>query len=94
VATAKVSPISSSAQFLDANPGTRVIAERSVDPVHRFSMHVAVIQLPVRKWEKPWRHQRAIVLFTESPEETKLRLHLEDRIGPGEHILQIIAVGE
>jgi hypothetical protein len=94
VATAKVSPISSRAQFHDTNPATRVIAERSVDLVQGFSMHVAVIQLPVRKWEKPWRHQRAIVLFAESPEETKLRLHLEGRIGPGEHILQIIAVGE
>jgi hypothetical protein len=57
-------------------------------------MHVAVIQLPIRKWEKPWRHQRAIALFTGSPEETKLRLHLEGRIRPGEHILQIISVGE
>ena len=94
MATAKVSPISSLAQLLDPNPDTDVIAERSVDLVRWFSMHVAVIQLPVRKWEKPWRHQRAIVLFSESPEETKLRLHLEGRIGPGEHILRIIAVGE
>ena len=91
MATSKVSSLSSYAQLPDANPDTRAIA-RSVGP--RFSMHVAVIQLPVRKWEKPWRHQRAIVLFTESVEETKLRLHLEDRIGPGEHILRIIAVGE
>jgi hypothetical protein len=27
------------------------------------SLHVAIIQQLVRKWERPWRHQRAIVLF-------------------------------
>jgi hypothetical protein len=94
VATAKVSLLSSGAQFMDANLGDHEIAERSADLIPGRSMHLALIQLPVRKWEKPWRHQRAVVLFTESLEETKLRLHLEGRIGPGEHILQIIAVGE
>jgi hypothetical protein len=55
---------------------------------------MAIIQQPVRKWEKPWCHQRAIVLFANSPEETKLRLQLEGRMRHGERVLQIIAVGE
>jgi len=55
---------------------------------------MAIIQQPIRKWERPWRHQRAIVLFANSPEETKLRLQLEGRMRHGERVLQIIPVGE
>lgn len=58
------------------------------------SLYMAIIQQPVRRWEKPWLHQRAIVLFAKSPEETKLRLSLESRLKVGEQILQIVAVGE
>jgi hypothetical protein len=92
VASAKVSPISPQSQSLGPRPDNDV--ERSIGSGRRFSMHVAIIQLPVRKWEKPWRHQRAIVLVTESVEETRLRLYLEGRIAPGEYILRITAVGE
>ena len=83
MATAKVSPLSSHTQFpIEGDPDNNVIA-----------LHMAIIQQPVRKWQKPWRHQRAIVLFAGSAEETKLRLQLEGRIRSGEHLLQIIAVG-
>jgi hypothetical protein len=55
---------------------------------------MAIIQQPVRKWERSWRQQRAIVLFANSPEETKLRLPLEGRKRHGEQVLQIMPVGE
>ncbi len=58
------------------------------------SLHLAIIQQPIRRWERPWRHQRAIALFAQSAEETKLRLQLEGRIKPGEQVLQIIRVGQ
>ena len=44
------------------------------------SMYLALVQQSVRRWEKPWRHQRAIVLFANSPEQTKLRIQLEGRL--------------
>jgi len=56
-------------------------------------LHLAIIQEPARRWEKPWRHQRAIALFAQSAEETKLRLQLEGRMKPGEQVLQTIRVG-
>jgi hypothetical protein len=55
-------------------------------------LHIAIIQLSVRRWERPWRHQRAIVLFADSPEETRLRIYAEGRIKAGEHVLQVIRV--
>lgn len=84
MATAKVPSLFSHVQF------------PSIDDAGRqcCSLYIALIQQPVRKWEKPWRHQRAIVLFATSAEETKVRLHLEGRIRPGEHVLQIVKVGE
>ncbi len=95
MATAKVSPTASHAQFPIANNlDTREIAQESFALAHGCSLHMAIIQQPVRKWEKPWRHQRAIVLFARSSEETKLRLQLEDRMRHGEQVLQIIPVGE
>jgi hypothetical protein len=72
---------------------TRELQE-SFSLAHGCSLHMAVIQQPIRKWEKPWQHQRAIVLFASSPEEMKLRLQLEGRIRTGEHVLQIVAAGE
>ncbi len=95
MANAKVSPLSSHAQFPIANNlDTREIAQESFALAHGCSLHMAIIQQPVRKWEKPWRHQRAIVLFAHSPEETKLRLQLESRMRQGEQVLQIVRVGE
>jgi hypothetical protein len=84
VATAKVPPLSSHTQF------------QSIDNVRQQarSLYIALIQQPVRKWEKPWRHQRVIVLFATSAQETKLRLHLEGRIRHGELVLQVVKVGE
>jgi len=92
VATPKISPLSFHAQFIDVNSDSRV-KERFVGSAHAFRMHAAIIQLPIHKWQKPWVHQRVILLIAHSAEETKLRLQLEGRIKPGEHILQIIAVG-
>ena len=95
MATAKVSPTASQTQFPVANNlDTREIAQESFALAHGCSLHMAIIQQPARKWEKPWRHQRAIVLFARSPEETKLRLQLESRMSHGEQVLQIIPVGE
>jgi hypothetical protein len=95
VANVKVSPLSSHAQFPAANNlDIREIAQESFALAHGCSLYMAIIQQPVRKWERPWRHQRAIVLFAKSPEETKLRLQLEGRMRHGERVLQIIQVGE
>ena len=95
MATDKVPPLSSHAQFPAVNNlDTREIAQESFALASGCSLHMAIIQQPVRKWEKPWRHQRAIVLFAKSPEETKPRLQLEGRIRHGEQVLQIIPVGE
>lgn len=95
MATAKVSPLSSHAQLPVANNlDTREIAQESYALAHGCSLHMAIIQQPVRRWERPWRHQRAIVLFAKSPEETKLRIQLEGRMRHGEQVLQIIPVGE
>jgi len=95
MATDKLSPLSPHAQFPAVNNlDTREIAHESFALAHGCSLHMAIIQQPVRKWEKPWRHQRAIVLFAKSPEETKPRLQLEGRIRHGEQVLQIIPVGE
>ncbi len=93
MATAKVSPLSSPAQFPAAhNLDTRDIAQEFA-LAHGCALHLAIIQQSVRRWEKPWRHQRAIVLFAKSPEETKLRLQLEGRMKPGEQVLQVVRVG-
>jgi hypothetical protein len=95
MAVATVAPLSSHAQFPTAsNLDSREIAQASFALAKGCSLHIAIIQQPVRKWERPWRHQRAIVLFANSPEETKLRLQLEGRMRHGERVLQIILVGE
>jgi len=95
VAVATVTPAVSPAQLTAANNlDGREIAHEPFALGNGCSLHIAVIQQPVRKWEKPWRHQRAIVLFANSPEETKLRLQLEGRMRHGEQVLQIIQVGE
>jgi hypothetical protein len=95
MATDKVSPLSSHTQFPAAdNLDTREIAQESFCPGSRCSLHMAIIQQSVRRWEKPYRHQRAIALFANSPEQTKLRIHLEGRIRAGEQVLQIVRVGE
>jgi len=87
MATAKVSSPSSYTQFPIPNePNSRVKTAQS-------SVFIASIQQPVSKWVRPWRRQRTIALFANSPEETKLRLQLEGRLRVGEHVLQIIKVG-
>ncbi len=95
MATHKVSPLSSPAQFPVANNlDARRIAQESFAPTPGRSLYLALIQQSVRRWQKPWLHQRAIVLFTKSPEETKLRIQAEGRIRAGEMVLQIVWVGE
>jgi hypothetical protein len=54
---------------------------------------LAIIQLPIRRWQRPWQHQRAIALFAASPREMKLRVVREHRVAAGEQILQIIQAG-
>jgi hypothetical protein len=95
MASAKVSPLASRPQFAAANKlDTRDIAIDWLTFNRRCSLYLAVIQQPVRKWEKPWRHQRAIALFAKSAEEIKLRLQIEGRLRNGEQCLQIIQAGE
>jgi hypothetical protein len=95
VANAKVTPLPSCAQFPVANNlDAREIAQESFVPTPGYSLYLAVVQQSVRRWEKPWRRQGAIVLFANSPEQTKLRIQLEGRIRAGEQVLQIIPVGE
>ena len=95
VAVATVTPAVSPAQLAAANNlDTREITQKSFALVYGCSLHMAIIQQPIRKWERPWLHQRAIVLFATSPEETKLRLQFEGRLRRGERVLQIIQVGE
>jgi hypothetical protein len=95
VASSNLPSPSSRAQFAAANKlDTRDIAHDWLTFNRRCSLYLAVIQQPVRKWEKPWRHQRAIALFAKSAEEIKLRLHIEGRLRNGEQCLQIIQAGE
>jgi hypothetical protein len=54
---------------------------------------LAVIQLPIRRWQRPWQHQRAIALFATSPHDMKLRVLHEHRVAAGEQILQIVQAG-
>lgn len=56
-------------------------------------LHLAIIQLPIRRWQRPWQHQRAIALFAASAREMKLRLSREHRVAAGEQILQIAQAG-
>jgi hypothetical protein len=74
MAVITVAPRSSHAQFSAANHlDTREIAQESIALAHGYFLHMAIIQQPIRKWDRPWLHQRAIVLFASSPAETKLR---------------------
>jgi len=82
VADAKVSPPVSHAQFLTSQS----------NPAQRF-LHLAIIQLPIRRWQKPWQHQRAIALFAISPHDMKLRLRHEGRLRAGEQVLRVVEAG-
>lgn len=82
MADAKVSPLSFPAQFLTPQP----------KPTQCF-LHLAIIQLPIRKWQRPWQHQRAIALFATSPHDLKLRLRCEGRLRAGEQILGVFKAG-
>jgi hypothetical protein len=56
------------------------------------SLYAAIIQAPCRRWTKPWRHQRTILLFAESVHAMRQRLETEGRIGPSCFVLQIFRV--
>lgn len=57
------------------------------------SLHLAIIQLPIRRWQRPWQHQRAIALFATSPAALKLRLQHEKRLRAGEQVLRVFEAG-
>jgi hypothetical protein len=82
VADAKVPLPAFHAQF----PTSQTASSRSV-------LHLAIIQLPIRRWQRPWQHQRAIALFATSPHDMKLRVLHEHRVAAGEQILQIVQAG-
>jgi hypothetical protein len=56
------------------------------------SQYAAIIQAPCRRWTKPWRHQRTILLFAESAQAMRQRLETEGRIGPRCFVLQVFRV--
>jgi hypothetical protein len=81
VADAKVSPSVFHAQFSNAQSYAGQ------------SLHLAIIQLPIRRWQRPWQHQRAIALFATSPHDMKWRLRLERRLRAGEQVLRVFEAG-
>jgi hypothetical protein len=87
VANDNVSPLSPYTQFPDADNLENLEA---LQP----SLHLAIIQESVRRWQRPWRHQRAIVLFAKCPQEMKERIQRERRIRTGDQVLRIISVGK
>jgi len=95
MADAKVPSLAPHTQFpLTPNLDTREIAPESSTLAHRGSLYVAIIQPSVHRWQRPWRHQRIIVLFAASPRDMKLRLRLEGRMQAGEQVLRVRRVGE
>jgi hypothetical protein len=82
-----VSPLSPHTQFAAANN----LENREA---RQHSLHLAIIQQSVRRWQRPWRHQRAIVLFAKCPQEMKERIKREHRIRTGEQVLRVISVGK
>jgi len=57
------------------------------------SLHLAIIQLPIRRWQRPWQHQRAIALFATCSDDMKLRLGREGRLRAGEQVLRVLEAG-
>jgi hypothetical protein len=55
-------------------------------------LYAAIIQAPCRKWTKPWRRQRTILLFSESAQAMRQRLETEGRVGPSCFVLQVFRV--
>lgn len=78
----KVSPPAFHAQFPTSQSS----------PAQSF-LHLAIIQLPIRRWQRPWQHQRAIALFATSPAALKLRLQREGRLRVGEQVLRVVEAG-
>jgi hypothetical protein len=56
------------------------------------SLYAAIIQAPCRKWTKPWRRQRTILLFAESAHAMRQRLETEGRVDPSCFVLQVFRV--
>ena len=56
------------------------------------SLYAAIIQAPCRRWAKPWRHQRTILLFAESARAMRQRLEKEGRVGPRCFVLQVFKI--
>jgi hypothetical protein len=56
------------------------------------SLYGAIIQAPCRRWTKPWRRQRTILLFAESAHAMRQRLETEGRVGPSCFVLQVFRV--
>ena len=56
------------------------------------SLYAAIIQPPCRRWTKPWRHQRTILLFAESTQAMRQRLETEGRVCPRCFVLMVFRV--
>ena len=56
------------------------------------SLYAAIIQAPYRRWTKPWRHQRTVLLFAESAQAMRQRLETEGRVGSRCFVLQVFRV--
>jgi hypothetical protein len=57
-----------------------------------MSLYAAIVQVPCRRWTKPWRHQRTILLSAESAQAMRQRLETEGRFGPRSFMLQVFRV--
>jgi hypothetical protein len=82
-----------------ADPYRNILCFPSQPPLLRpegqraaVSLYAAVIQAPCRKWTKPWRHQKVILLYAESAKAMRQRLESEGRVGPSCFVLQIFRV--
>jgi len=56
------------------------------------SLYAAIIQAPCRRWTKPWKHQKTILLFAESAQAMRRRLETEGRVGSHCFVLQVFRV--
>jgi len=57
-----------------------------------MSLYAAIVQVPCRRWTKPWRHQRTILLFAESDRAMRQRLEKEGRVDSRCFVLQVFRV--
>jgi hypothetical protein len=58
-----------------------------------MSAFIALIQHPHRTWEKPYRHQKLVVLHADSINAMVARLRNENHLKAGAFVLEVKQVG-